>query len=139
MSTWAQRKEAELLAKLASIDAELEYWQAQAGPQGVLAKHNSQLARVASQLTPVLARVRADIEAAELGATWPRFERQILDLHRVWDFFREKLALRYVDWFADYLLAADEYAWACYEPAQPVLHPQAETLLLYALLNRPQS
>jgi hypothetical protein len=118
VSTWAQRKEAELLAKLASIDAELEYWQAQAGPQGILAKHNSQLARVASQLTPVLARVRADIEAAELGATWPRFERQILDLHRVWDFFREKLALRYVDWFADYLLAADEYAWACYEPAQ---------------------
>jgi hypothetical protein len=116
--TWAERKKAELLAELASFDAELAYWQAQAGPTGVLAKHNSQLARLADQLTPVLARVNADIGEAELGTSWPRFERQILDLHRVWDFFREKLALRYVGWFADYLLAADEYAWACYEPAQ---------------------
>ena len=125
-----------MLAKLASIDAELEYWQAQAGPQGILAKHNSQLARVASQLTPVLARVRADIEAAELGATWPRFERQILDLHRVWDFFREKLALRYIDWFADYLLAADEYAWACYEPAQQAA-TAAGTVTLAAVREPP--
>lgn len=118
MSTWAERKKAELLAKLASIGDELAYWQAQAGPRDILAKHNSQLARMAAQLTPVLARVKADIEAAELGTSWPRFEREVLDLHRVWDFFREKLALRYIDWFADYLLAADEYAWACYEPAQ---------------------
>jgi hypothetical protein len=118
VSTWAERKKAELLAKLASVDAELAYWQAQAEPEGILAKHHTQVARVAAQLTPVVARVHADIDAADLGSSWPRFERQVLDLHRVWGFFREKLALRYVDWFADYLLAADEYAWACYEPMQ---------------------
>jgi hypothetical protein len=118
VSSWAERKQAELLAKLASVDAELAYWQSQAGPTGVLAKHHTQLARVAAELTPVVARVRAEVAAADLGASWPRFERRVLDLHRVWDFFREKLALRYVDRFADYLLAADEFAWACYRPMQ---------------------
>jgi len=118
VSTWAERKQTELLAKLASVDGELAYWQAQAGPTGVLAKHHTQLARMAAELTPVVARVRADIQSADLSASWPQFERQVLDLHRVWDFFREKLALRYVDRFADYLLAADEFAWACYEPMQ---------------------
>jgi hypothetical protein len=118
VSTWAERKRTELLAKLASVDDELTYWQRQAGPTGVLAKHHTQLARVAAELTQVVARVRADIDAADLSASWPQFERQVLDLHRVWDFFREKLALRYVDRFADYLLAADEFAWACYEPMQ---------------------
>jgi hypothetical protein len=120
VSAWAERKKTELLAKLASVDDELAYWWAQAGPTGVLAKHHTQLARMAAELTPVVARVRTDIDAADLGASWPQFERQVLDLHRVWDFFREKLALRYVDRFADYLLAADEFAWACYEPMQQV-------------------
>jgi hypothetical protein len=118
VSGWTERKRAELLAKLASVDSEVAYWQSQAGPMGVLAKHHTQLARVAAELTPVVAKVRAEVDAADIGASWPRFERQVLDLHRVWDFFREKLALRYVDRFADYLLAADEFAWACYKPMQ---------------------
>jgi hypothetical protein len=118
VSSWADRKQAELLAKLASVDDELAYWQAQARPNGPLEKHHTQLARLAAELTPVVAQVRADIEVADLRASWPQFERRVLDLHRVWDFFREKLALRAVDRFADYLLAADEFAWACYQPMQ---------------------
>ena len=42
----------------------------------------------------------------------------MLDLHRVWGFFREKLALRRLEELAPYLTLADEFAWACYGPAQ---------------------
>ena len=44
-------------------------------------------------------------------------ELMILELHRIWEFFRAKFALRYVDWFAGHLAAADELAWRCYAPA----------------------
>lgn len=45
-------------------------------------------------------------------------ELDILEVHRIWEFFRSKLVLRSIDWFNPYLVAADEFAWACYEVAQ---------------------
>jgi hypothetical protein len=49
--------------------------------------------------------------------TW-RLEGDILELHRIWNFFRSKFQLRSADWLRDFLKAADEFAWHCYEPAQ---------------------
>lgn len=118
MSDWAQRKRVELLAKLDSVEEELAYWRGQATATGVMAKHRSQIERVSNQLLPLVARVRGAIDDADLAGTWRGLERQVLDLHRVWDFFREKLAMRYLEPFRDYLLAADEFAWACYRPVQ---------------------
>ena len=119
--TWADRKREELLAKLCAIERELDFWQAQAHPGAVLEKHQSQIDRLANQLQPVAEQVSGRIEAAELRTEWPTLEIQVLDLHKVWQFFREKLALRFVSHFCDYLLAADEFAWACYHPAQKAL------------------
>jgi hypothetical protein len=116
--TWAERKREELLAKLRGIEWELAFWQTQAEDGGPLEKHQSQIDRLVNQLQPVAALVRGEIRTADLRGDWPTFETQVLDLHRIWQFFREKLALRFVDHFRDYLLAADEFAWACYRPAQ---------------------
>ena len=41
----------------------------------------------------------------------------MLALHTVWGFYRDKWALRRIDGFRQYLVLADEFAWACYEPA----------------------
>ncbi len=119
--SWAERKRAELLAKLHGIEMELAFWRTQARAGGQLEKHQSQIDRLVDQLQPVAALVIAEINTADLGGDWPTLEKQVLDLHRIWQFFREKLALRFVDHFRDYLLAADEFAWACYRPAQQVL------------------
>ena len=42
----------------------------------------------------------------------------ILDVHRIWEFFRSKLSQRYVDWFRPFLIAADEFVWDCYTPVR---------------------
>jgi len=118
MSDWPERKRAELTAKLASVDAELTFWSGQAQLNGRLEKHHTQVERLRADLSPVGTQLRADIAAANVATDWTRLERSVLDLHRVWDFFREKLALRFVPLFEDYLLAADEVAWSCYRVAQ---------------------
>ncbi len=119
--TWAERKREELLAKLSAIEWELAFWQAQAKDRGPLEKHQSQIDRLVNQLQPVAAQVSSKISTADLRGDWPALEIQVLDLHKIWQFFREKLALRFVEHFHDYLLAADEFAWACYRPAQEAL------------------
>src|SRR5205085_544367 len=47
-----------------------------------------------------------------------QLQREMLDVHRLWDYYRSKLSLRYLAWFSGYLATADEFAWACYEPVQ---------------------
>src|SRR5262249_43690908 len=51
-------------------------------------------------------------------------DRQIMDLHRLWGFFRAKFALRYVPWLERPLMTADDLAWACYSPAQRFIVPE---------------
>ena len=119
--SWADRKREELLAKLSAIERELAFWQAQAREDALLEKHQSQIARLANQLQPVAKQVSGKIKTADLRTEWTTLEIQVLDLHKIWQFFREKLALRFVSHFGGYLLAADEFAWECYRPAQEAL------------------
>jgi hypothetical protein len=114
----ANRKRVELRAKLESIRVDLGAWVGDAAEGRPLQKHNSQLRRIRATLEPFLTRVGADIEGADILAEWRRLERDVLDLHAVWGFFRERLAARYVPHLRPYLVAADEFAWACYQPAQ---------------------
>ena len=51
-------------------------------------------------------------------------EGMVLDIHRIWEFFRAKLGQRYVAWFRPALIAADEFAWACYQPARNAASPE---------------
>src|SRR6266446_4179558 len=115
------RKQAELTAKIDSIDAELKFWFEASRENGKWEKHHSQIQRVGTQIdtaakklrTALDTAVRKDVVVSE--ARW--IERLVIDLHSVWEFFRSKLLLRATDPFKSYLEIADEFAWACYEPA----------------------
>jgi hypothetical protein len=129
-----RRKAVEIDNKLASLDAELAYWREQAGAGGELEKHHTQVEAVASELAVPIAGLRerlAGMQAAELLAAGASIENQILDLHRIWDLFRSKLALRYVAHFSDFLAAADELAYRCYERAEALGAPREPALLYF--------
>lgn len=114
----AQRKRVELTIKLDALDLELDNWLAVSAPGEVLEKHHSQLLRLAGGLKPLVGKVQRSVAADDATDQWRTIEQYALELQRVWDFFRQKLALRFVPWLRGYLVTADEYAWACYRPAQ---------------------
>jgi hypothetical protein len=118
----AERKLAELERKLAGITAEFDWWRADAGENRPLRKHQSQITRLTDQLGGLAARVRDEIgqaraDGGDILAAGRDLQLRMLEVHRLWDFFRSKLNLRYVAWFGPYLAVADEFAWACYQPA----------------------
>jgi hypothetical protein len=118
----AERKLAELQGKLAGIAAEFDWWRADAGENRPLRKHQSQITRLTDQLGGLAGRVQDEIgqarrDGGDILAASRDLQLRILEVHRLWDFFRSKLNLRYVAWFGPYLAVADEFAWACYRPA----------------------
>lgn len=118
----AERKLAELQRKLDGITAEFNWWRADAGENGPLRKHQSQIIRMTDQLGGLAGRVEEEIRRArrdggDILVTSRELQLRILEVHRLWNFFRSKLNLRYVAWFGPYLAVADEFAWACYRPA----------------------
>src|SRR6266542_856457 len=117
----AQRKRAELRAKLSGIDDEFRRWYEASVADAPLEKHHTQIRAVTRALAVALAGLRARVggpgDDAGILAGWTGVERELLGLHEVWGFFRDKFALRYVDTFRPYLTLADEFAWACYQPA----------------------
>ena len=121
MPSIARRKTIELANKLASLDAEILHWHEESAEGGPLEKHHTQVRAVSAQLGVPIDELRCRIERLDArsvlteGAT---VEEVVLDLHRVWDTFRSKLALRYVDHFAGFLVGADELAYRCYYPAE---------------------
>jgi hypothetical protein len=119
----AERKVQELRAKHAGIGDEFDRWLADAEPARPLRKHQSQILRLTEQLRGMAGRVTASIDTLSLDgddvlAECRALQTRMLEVHRLWDYFRSKLNLRYLAWFRRYLSVADEFAWACYEPAQ---------------------
>lgn len=112
------RKRTELSIKLEALTTEMLEWLEVTETGAQLQKHHTQLRRIDAELSPVVGRLQDDIDVTDVARDWRRLERHVLELHRVWDFFRDKFALRLVPWLIDYLVAADEYAWAGYQPAQ---------------------
>jgi hypothetical protein len=127
--TWPEeRKLVELGQKLSSIESEFTYWLDQTGRNGPMPKHHSQVRRVTNQLSALaqslatwLGELKSDQE--RLLRETRQVEPMILDVHRIWEFFRSKLAQRYVDLFRGYLAVADEFAWACYDCARTAADP----------------
>jgi hypothetical protein len=119
----ASRTAAELLAKLTGLKSELDAWQAAtSGTDGPLRRHHTQVQAVAGTFEQASADLAAQLADADEGL-WileraGAIDRQIMDLHRLWGFFRAKFALRYVPWLEAPLITADDLAWACYSPAQ---------------------
>ena len=119
----AARKSVELQAKLAGLQQEFRDWTAASAKGGPLRKHATQLQRLIQQLGGMADGVQAQLAAVPATpdgvlAQARIMQLRILEVHRLWDYFRGKLALRYVPWFADYLAAADDLAWECYAPVR---------------------
>jgi hypothetical protein len=116
--TLAERKRSELAANAESLEHELEEWLGVSAADQPLEKHNSQVLAAAGVLrevsAPILKKAGNETLDVEDAAA---VEEELLSLHRVWDFFRQKLTVRFVEWLRDPLEAADELAWACYRPA----------------------
>jgi hypothetical protein len=116
----SERKSVELRRKAWSLRAEFRYWREQSAPGQRLERHCSQIRRVTRQIAKaqvaVLREVKAVSESGQIVSDAQRLEEVVLELHRIWEFFRRKFALRHVPWFTTYLAAADDFAWACYEP-----------------------
>lgn len=130
-----ERKAVALTQKLNSLEGEFDEWLARSGkspagePPQPLEKNHSQIRRITSHLKGFLGEIRKEIkklpadDGDEVLAECLRLEVKILELHRIWNFFRSKLVLRSVEWFRKFLIAADEFAWACYQPAQEKMSP----------------
>jgi hypothetical protein len=117
------RKLLELKQKLASLNQEFAWWRDESEPNKSLEKHNSQIRRITYQLEglqKVISTRLKDIAGTEehILAACQELDHMILELHRIWEYFRRKLALRRVERFQAYLEAADDYAWLCYQAAQ---------------------
>jgi hypothetical protein len=119
-----EQKLGEMRAKLASLAEELDNWTE-------VSRHGQPMEKLNTRIRAIRVILKQAIEplAARIGEDpGPRvldlaagLELSILEIHRVWEFFRAKLALRYVPWLSGYLLAADELAWRCYEPMLPYI------------------
>jgi hypothetical protein len=134
----ALRTAAELQAKLTGLATELEAWRAaSSGPDRPLRRHHTQVEAVAGTLEQAAGDLARQLDGADEGL-WilersGSIDRRIMDLHRLWGFFRDKLALRFVPWLEPPLVTADDLAWACYSPAQRFIpeHEHREPPLVY--------
>ncbi|MEU4447272.1 hypothetical protein AB0K14_26975 [Actinosynnema sp. NPDC050801] len=120
--TTVDRKVAELRHKLAGIDADFARWRDETGPGRTLRKHRTQVVRLTDRLGGVVERIGAELDAVatdgdDVLRECRRLQLRMLEVHRLWDFYRSKLNLRYVDWYRPFLTAVDEFAWLCYAPA----------------------
>ena len=118
------RKLNELNHKLESLTNEFAYWRAKSQEHNPLQKHNSQIHRVTLQLDTLKGAISTELDELSKSADATvlskvrEVERDILEVHRIWEFFRSKFVLRGVDWFSPYLVAADELAASAYSAAQ---------------------
>jgi hypothetical protein len=129
--TIAARKELELKLKLNDLDQELGRWRRKAAVDSGtgneadprLARHHTQVRRITDLLAGFRARIQHETDqavkdAAGILGRCAELERNLLEVHRLWDYFRSKLLLRLVDDYGERLRALDDFAWACYQPAQ---------------------
>lgn len=122
------RKVAELDQKLNSLQTEFADWHQRSEEKQLLEKNYTQIRRVTKQLDAFRSEIRVHLDKlidnpVQSLSDCRNLELDILEVHRVWQFFRSKLALRSIARFQDYLYAADELAWACYHPAQERVDP----------------
>lgn len=117
----ASHKIHELRQRLASLEDEFKDWTELSEVEKSFEKHHTQIRRLTSHLAGSCEELAASLKQLEAEADTlaqgQALQKEILAVHRIWDFFRSKLALRGVERFGEYLKAADELAWECYLPA----------------------
>src|SRR5215212_3821535 len=125
------RKAAELDAKFSSIERELETWQTLTEKGQPLEKHHRQVLRVTAAIQGMVGVVRDEVAAVRQIEDPDQFlqlavraEYLILEVHRTWNYFREKLAARQGEPYGSLLEALDEVVWWCFHPAFPDQPPE---------------
>ncbi len=115
------RRKLELEQKLASLDSELAEW-TDRPTREPMPRRYSQVVRLNRVISALLESMTTstnwkspseDIALANAVA----WEKRILTAYAIWELFRSKLAQRDESFFQQRLLAYDDLAWACYEPA----------------------
>jgi hypothetical protein len=115
------RRKRELEQKLSSLDRELTEWTDRTTREP-MRRHYSQVKRLSRVINALLESMRistnwnASTEEIAL-ANAVSWEKRILTAYAIWEMFRSKLAQRDESFFQQRLLAYDDLAWACYEPA----------------------
>jgi hypothetical protein len=106
---------------LSCVSLEFKYWLDESERGKEFEKHNSQIRRILKplqlkqkELESKMSEVAGDMES--VLAQCRDIERQILVVHRVWEFSRTKLLLRRSTLFKNYLTFCDELAEQCYRP-----------------------
>ena len=117
-------KQWELQKKYESIKAELDIWQTLTEEKQPLQKHYRQVRRLKDALTGMIDVVKTEVEKLQRPPDLPSFLHQlhrvdflILEIHRTWHYFRQKLAARQGPPFGQLLESLDEFVWGCYQPA----------------------
>jgi hypothetical protein len=117
--TLAARKSAELERKLASLDEEFGRWETESANGKDFQRHYTQIRGVLLPLRALRDRIEQDLQnksgdtfLAEAG----KATQLILGIHRIWEFFRQKLLQRQDERLRGFLEIADEFAWLCYSP-----------------------
>src|ERR1043165_2460486 len=91
--------------KLASLETEFQKWEDDSKDKDQpLRLHHSQIDRITGVLRKLrqeLSNPRAATGAAAKALTDRQVETTALELHRMWEFFRSKLAMRKVAWLQD--------------------------------------
>ncbi|WP_430790204.1 hypothetical protein [Actinoplanes sp. G11-F43] len=102
--------------RAAGLGADLRWWRERTAENGDLPQHHTQVLRLGDFLEGMLAEVMPGTAAAGGVDDLPTLRRGVGSVHLVWDFYRDKLTQRDTGAFADHLGAADDLAWACYQP-----------------------
>lgn len=115
---YSERRQAELRHARDSLRTEWQYWRNEAA-RSASGKGRPPLEKHETQIESVVRMLSAGLDAIGEDPSFELSER-ILDLHHVWDFYRYKLALRYVEPIGGFLDVADELAWTVYHRAVQV-------------------
>jgi hypothetical protein len=111
-----RRKSVELDLKLNALDAEFERWTAASVAGAPFQKHHTQILALKERLEGHRAQIKLILDGDKGLSTAREMSRMLLALHRIWEFFRSKLAQRFEAAFENHLQIADEFAWLCYKP-----------------------
>lgn len=126
---------AEIRFQQRALARELDLWQTRTVEEPVFQVHRSQIIRICRTLASAREQIGlpdSDAEAAGDVATVLRNlgtrREQLHTLHLLWNFYRHKLIQRNQPDFQTFLRAADDMAWACYEPFVSALTEPAGAL-----------
>lgn len=108
--------------KQKSLEWSFAVWEAHAGEGQPFRKHQRQLRAIFAVLRQMSADV-ATLAGGQNLSGLQNAERGLLAVHRIWEFFRGKLAQRRDPLLGRYLDFADELAWACYRRVQEKAFP----------------